>query len=180
MSSSWSAFSAVRQTMRKAKNQNQIISMRTSLEVLNSFDLIIKTSIMQSADEIVRQTDKHKRRRKKRPDSAGSAVDLPSGSGLPSFSMSRSICFFQSSSQAYQTQSEHRDSTCSQSEHRDSTCSDRVSTVTVRSVRVSTVTVRAVTECSDCTNPHCAHSHCCYSSVEEFSSIKTSNRVHQR
>ena len=35
------------------QRENQRISMRTSLEVLNSVDLIVKASIMQSAGESV-------------------------------------------------------------------------------------------------------------------------------
>ena len=35
------------------ERENQRISMRTSLEVLIYFDLIVTTSIMQSADESV-------------------------------------------------------------------------------------------------------------------------------
>ena len=37
----------------KLQSENQRISMRIDLEVLNSFDLIIKTSTMQSVDESV-------------------------------------------------------------------------------------------------------------------------------
>ena len=38
-------------TVTVTEREDQRISMSTNLEVLNSFDLIITTSIMQSADE---------------------------------------------------------------------------------------------------------------------------------